>query len=115
MILRNFILALAAIFVVSFSCNLFAERLTADGEGHQLVTKAATNGNNTISSLQIRDNQLNPPASLVMDTQSRQSAGVQENLQEQVSTAGSDWFGYAVGGALVLVLAGFVKRSVTEG
>jgi LPXTG-motif cell wall-anchored protein len=94
---RNLIFVIAAILVASFSVSLLAEGLTDVAKARQVVT-AQANG---------------PAVQPVADFQTDGTDTTQENAQ--LPGTGSDWFGYVVAGALLLVLAGFFKKSVEQG
>jgi LPXTG-motif cell wall-anchored protein len=96
---RNLIFWIAAILVASFSATLFGQASIDSTSARQAVSLQAANGNAT--------------AQNVIDVQPDPSQATQENAQ--LPGTGSDWFGYVVAGALLLVLAGFFKRSAEQG
>ena len=97
MIPRNLIFVIAVILVASFSASLLGEGLSDGPKTHQAATAQAKG----------------LAAQTVADFQTDGTETVQENAQ--LPGTGSDWFGYVVAGALLLVLAGFFKRSMEQG
>ena len=97
MIPRNLIFVIAAILVASFTASLFGEGLVDGPKTHQVVA-AQANGR---------------AVQTVADFQNDGAETAQESAQPPGT--GSDWFGYVVAGALLLVLAGFFKKSAEQG